>query len=130
MLLVKNPTYSHLYLCKSFCRHKLNICLAVQRSFSTPAAQNISESIAKTNNFVVNCNSQITKYGRSGNIKEAESLFRRMPEKSVVTYTAMLSAHANNGKIESARTPFEEMPQGTVATWNAMIMAYVRNTKR
>lgn len=71
----------------------------------------------------------LTRYGRSGNIAEAESLFRRMPEKSVVTYTAMLSAYAYNGEITSARKLFEEMPQRTVATWNAMITAYVRSTK-
>lgn len=126
MLSVKNPLY---WLHKSLRRHKLNIRLPFQRPFSTPAALPISKSIAKTNNFVVSCNSQITKYGRSGNIREAEALFRRMPEKSVVTYTAMLSAYANNGEIATARKLFDEMPQRNVATWNAMITAYVRNTR-
>ncbi|KAH6785384.1 hypothetical protein C2S51_037839 [Perilla frutescens var. frutescens] len=129
MLAAKKPSYS--YICKSLRRRKPNIRLPVQRTYSTPpAAQTLSKSTAKTNNFVVSCNTLITKYGRSGDIREAESLFRRMPEKSVVTYTAMVSACANNGEITSARKVFDEMPQRTVATWNAMITAYVRNMKR
>ncbi|KAG8386673.1 hypothetical protein BUALT_Bualt03G0173500 [Buddleja alternifolia] len=53
-----------------------------------------------------------------------------MPEKSIVSYTAMLSAYANNGRITNARKLFDEMPQRTVATWNAMITAYIRNMIR
>ncbi|KAL0337585.1 UNVERIFIED_CONTAM: Persulfide dioxygenase ETHE1, mitochondrial [Sesamum calycinum] len=85
------------------------------------------KSTAKINKFVVYCNTQITSHGRKGNIREAESLFHRMPEKSIISYTAMLSAYANNGQIANARKLFDEMPQRTVATWNAMITAYVKN---
>ncbi|KAL8507847.1 hypothetical protein ACS0TY_018404 [Phlomoides rotata] len=100
----------------------------ILKAYSTSSAQTISESTATPKKFSVYCdNIQITRHGRNGNIREAESLFRRMPEKSVVTYTAMLSAYANNGQITNARRVFDEMPQRTVATWNAMITAYVRN---
>ncbi|KAL2228786.1 UNVERIFIED_CONTAM: Pentatricopeptide repeat-containing protein, mitochondrial [Sesamum indicum] len=85
------------------------------------------KSTTKTNKFVVYCNTQITSHGRKGNIREAESLFHRMPDKSIISYTAMLSAYANNGQIANARKLFDEMPQRTVATWNAMITAYVKN---
>ncbi|KAL3651087.1 hypothetical protein CASFOL_007490 [Castilleja foliolosa] len=95
--------------------------------YSSLAAQTTSKSSAKTNRFVVYCNTQITEYGRRGEIMEAESLFKRMPEKTIVSYTAMLSAYANNGQIRKARQLFDEMPQRTVATWNAMITAFVRN---
>ncbi|KAK4391519.1 Pentatricopeptide repeat-containing protein, mitochondrial [Sesamum angolense] len=88
------------------------------------------KSTAKINKFVVYCNMQITSHGRKGNIKEAELLFHRMPEKSIISYTAMLSAYANNGQIANARKLFDEMPQRTVATWNAMITAYVKNMNR
>lgn len=104
--------------------------LIVLRPYSTSVTQTISKSTAKANKFVVYCNTQITSHGRNGNIREAESLFHRMPEKSIVTYTAMLSAYANNGQITNARILFDEMPQRTVATWNAMITAYVRNMNR
>ncbi|KAI3457536.1 hypothetical protein Pfo_014199 [Paulownia fortunei] len=100
------------------------------KPYSTSASQTISKSTAKTNKFLVYCNTQITSHGRNGNIREAESLFHRMPEKSIVSYTAMLSAYANNGQISNARKLFDEMPQRTVATWNAMITAYVRNMDR
>ncbi|KAK6134486.1 hypothetical protein DH2020_031768 [Rehmannia glutinosa] len=100
------------------------------KPYSTSAAQTISKSTAKTKKFVVHCNTQITEYGRKGNIREAESLFHRISEKTIVSYTAMLSAYANNGEITKARQLFDEMPRRTVATWNAMITAYVRNMKR
>ncbi|XP_042021329.1 LOW QUALITY PROTEIN: pentatricopeptide repeat-containing protein At1g53600, mitochondrial-like [Salvia splendens] len=117
MLALKKPTCNHLvYLCKSL----RNIHFPVR-----PYSQ-----ITKTNTNLVSCNSQITKYGRIGDIAAAESLFRRMPEKSVVTYTAMLSAYAANGEIAAARKVFDEMSQRTVATWNAMITAYVKNMNR
>lgn len=117
MLDLKKATCNHLvYLCKSL----RNIRFPVR-----PYSQ-----IAKTTTTLVSCNSQITKYGRIGDIAAAESLFRRMPEKSVVTYTAMLSAYAVNGEIATARKVFDEMPQRTVATWNAMITAYVKNMNR
>lgn len=99
----------------------------IPRAYSTSSAQTISES---KKSAVYCSNIQITSHGRNGNIREAESLFRRLPEKSVVTYTAMLSAYAKNGQIKNARKLFDEMPQRTVSTWNAMITAYVRNKNR
>ncbi|XP_057812269.1 LOW QUALITY PROTEIN: pentatricopeptide repeat-containing protein At1g53600, mitochondrial-like [Salvia miltiorrhiza] len=125
MLAVKKPTSSYLNLFNSLRHHGFSV--QRQRAHSSPPAQT---TLAKTNNFVANCNSQITRYGRIGNIAGAESLFHGMPEKSVVTYTAMLSAYANSSKIISARKLFEEMPQRTVTTWNAMITAYVKNMNR
>ncbi|KAL6554311.1 hypothetical protein OROMI_019984 [Orobanche minor] len=97
------------------------------KSYSTPATQTISKPTAtQTKKFVVYCNTQITEHGRKGNIREAESLFHRIPDKTVVSYTAMLSAYADNGQIINARRLFDVMSQRTVATWNAMITAYVR----
>ncbi|KAI5662233.1 hypothetical protein M9H77_21556 [Catharanthus roseus] len=84
-------------------------------------------SNAETNRFLIYWNSQITKYGREGNIKEAESLFSSMPMKNTVTHTAMLSAYAQNGLLKKARQVFDDMPERTVASWNAMITAYIRS---
>ncbi|GER33642.1 pentatricopeptide repeat-containing protein [Striga asiatica] len=99
----------------------------ILKAYSTSAAQTFPKPPPKASKFVVYCNSQITEHGRRGNIREAESLFRRIPEKTVVSYTAMLSAYAGNGRLSDARQVFENMPQRTVATWNAMITAYVRS---
>ncbi|XP_027172553.1 pentatricopeptide repeat-containing protein At1g53600, mitochondrial [Coffea eugenioides] len=88
---------------------------------------NLSKTKTETNKFLVYCNSQITKHGRDGNIKEAESVFNRMPTRNVVSYTAMLTAYAQNGQLKRARELFDEMPERTIASWNAMITAYTRS---
>ncbi|KAL6205962.1 hypothetical protein ACLB2K_023213 [Fragaria x ananassa] len=77
--------------------------------------------------FLVFCNSQITKSGRNGDLKQAESIFNRMPSKDTITWTAMLTAYAENGQTRLARKMFDEMPQRNVASYNAMMTAYIRS---
>ncbi|CAL0326469.1 unnamed protein product [Lupinus luteus] len=77
--------------------------------------------------FLILCNTQITKNGRDGNVKEAENVFSKMPRKSTVSWTAMLTAYAQNGQISNARRVFDEMPERTTASYNAMISAYIKN---
>ncbi|MED6136252.1 hypothetical protein PIB30_054378 [Stylosanthes scabra] len=77
--------------------------------------------------FVVHCNTQIAQYGRNGDVEAAEGIFRRMPRKTTVSWTAMLTAYAQNGQIANARKVFDEMPQRNTASYNAMISAYIRN---
>ncbi|KAI7746684.1 hypothetical protein M8C21_018296, partial [Ambrosia artemisiifolia] len=76
---------------------------------------------------IVYYNSQISKHGRTGNIKDAELIFNHMPNKNVVSWTAMLTAYAQNGQINNARKLFDEMPERNVASWNAMITGYMRS---
>ncbi|KAF7822548.1 pentatricopeptide repeat-containing protein [Senna tora] len=86
-----------------------------------------SAKSVKGSNFIVFCNSQISKNGRIGNIKEAESIFNRMPKRNTISWVAMLTAYAQNGQIANARKVFEEMPERVTASYNAMISAYIRN---
>ncbi|KAG7015063.1 Pentatricopeptide repeat-containing protein, mitochondrial, partial [Cucurbita argyrosperma subsp. argyrosperma] len=99
-------------------------------NFSTQNLQNResfdSARIQKSSKFLVYCNSQITKLGRNGCIKEAESVFNRMPHKSTVSWTAMLTAYAENGEINKAQEVFDKMPDRSIASYNAMITAYHR----
>ncbi|CAA7401645.1 unnamed protein product [Spirodela intermedia] len=54
--------------------------------------------------------SLIDFYGRCGFLQDARLVFDRMPEKDVVTYTAMLSAHADRDGFEHDMTAlFREM---------------------
>ncbi|KAL5769925.1 hypothetical protein ACOSP7_014079 [Xanthoceras sorbifolium] len=81
----------------------------------------------KTSKFLVYCNTQIAINGRDGNLKEAESIFNRMPHKNTVSWTAMLTAYALNGQIARARNLFDEIPDRTTASYNAMITAYAKH---
>ncbi|KAI9185317.1 hypothetical protein LWI28_006141 [Acer negundo] len=101
------------------------------RSYSSIFKQNFSNSSNlephKTSKFLIYCNTQIAINGRDGNLKEAESIFNRMPHKSTVSWTAMLTAYSQNGQIAKARNLFDEIPDRTTASYNAMITAYVKN---
>ncbi|KAK4594351.1 hypothetical protein RGQ29_018149 [Quercus rubra] len=86
-----------------------------------------SASSHKTSKFLVYCNTQITKHGKNGNIKEAESVFSHMPHKNTISWTAMLTAYGQSGQTVRARKLFDEMPERNTASYNAMITAYIRN---
>ncbi|KAK8619530.1 hypothetical protein V6N13_133486 [Hibiscus sabdariffa] len=86
-----------------------------------------AKSRCKNSKFIVYCNTQITQHGRNGNIKEAESIFNRMPFKTTVSWTAMLTAYAENRNISKAREVFAKMPERTTSSYNAMITAYNKN---
>ncbi|XAR68209.1 hypothetical protein NMG60_11003260 [Bertholletia excelsa] len=107
--------------------YKLNHSCFIFR-YSTSTDGILLKPSTNTGKFLAYCNSRITKNGRNGKIREAESVFNRMPDKNVVSWTAMLTAYADNGKIKKAREVFDEMPERNVASWNAMITAYIRNS--
>ncbi|XP_047316174.1 pentatricopeptide repeat-containing protein At1g53600, mitochondrial [Impatiens glandulifera] len=98
--------------------------------FSTSTFQILKKPDNKNIKFIIHCNTQISKNGRIGNIKEAEDIFSQMPNKTVVSWTAMLTSYAENGRIKEARRMFDEMPERNIASWNAMITAYGRTVNR
>ncbi|XP_050138152.1 pentatricopeptide repeat-containing protein At1g53600, mitochondrial [Malus sylvestris] len=108
----------------SVSRCKIHCSYLSTQACSKP--QSVSKS-RKASSFLVYCNSQITQNGRNGDIKQAESIFNRMPEKNTISWTAMLTAYAENGQTSKARKLFDEIPQRNIASYNAMITAYIRN---
>lgn len=128
-MLAKNATYliNHHKLISGI---NTSIKKTFLRRYSVSLIQSCSKPTTRTNKLVIYCNTQITEHGKNGNVQEAESIFQRMPFKTIVSYTAMLCAYAQNGQITKAREMFDEMPQQNVASWNAMITAYMRNGKR
>ncbi|KDP31257.1 hypothetical protein JCGZ_11633 [Jatropha curcas] len=55
------------------------------------------------------CNSLIAMYSRCGCLDKAYNVFKRMPKKNVVTWSAMISGFAMNGHGREAIQAFEEM---------------------
>ncbi|KAL5564712.1 hypothetical protein UlMin_027876 [Ulmus minor] len=99
-------------------------------SFSTILSkphQNLEKG-ERTSKSLVYFNTQITKHGRNGNIREAESVFLRMPSRNIISWTAMLTAYAQSGDIVKAQELFDKMLERNIASYNAMITAYVRNS--
>lgn len=106
---------------KRACKH------VAKRFFS---ASSISKQTNKTRNSVIYSNTLITKHGKDGDIKAAESVFNRMPCKNIISWTALLTAYAGNGLIEKARKVFDKMPERSVESWNAILSGYVSNRVR
>ncbi|KAK7244015.1 hypothetical protein RIF29_38832 [Crotalaria pallida] len=117
-------TKLNLSLSHSNLRHHQSFSL---NHISKPRVHNSAKSDGRGTKFLIHCNSQITKNGRDGNIKEAETVFYKMPRKNTISWTAMLTAYAQNGQINNARKVFDEMPERTTASYNAMISAYILN---
>ncbi|EXC19414.1 hypothetical protein L484_004129 [Morus notabilis] len=126
---VKYTTKTRLLYKRLFC---LNISdFSISHScYSTGTFAEVHFILSKThraNKSLVSFNSQITKHGRNGDVREAESVFCSMPSRNTVSWTAMLTAYAENGEIVNARNMFDIMPQRNTASYNAMITAYVKN---
>ncbi|KAF5477413.1 hypothetical protein F2P56_004053 [Juglans regia] len=119
-------TFVHKHISRSNCAY-FNLHYSGFSTLIIPKPNHSFAAGRKTSKFLVYCNTQITKYGKNGSIKEAESIFSRMPHKNTISWTAMLTAYSENGQIDEARKVFEKMPERSIASYNAMITAYIRN---
>ncbi|KAF3955727.1 hypothetical protein CMV_019083 [Castanea mollissima] len=66
-------------------------------------------------------------YARGGDVMSAQQLFDTMPEKSLVSLTAMMTCYAKYGELGKARVLFEEMKERDIICWNVMIDGYAQN---
>ncbi|KAG0512489.1 hypothetical protein BDA96_10G018200 [Sorghum bicolor] len=57
-------------------------------------------------------NALLSAYARCGRVDDAESLFAGMPDRNVISWTAMVSGYAQNGRHEEAVRTFLEMWEG------------------
>ncbi|KAK7852995.1 pentatricopeptide repeat-containing protein eli1 [Quercus suber] len=57
----------------------------------------------------------------------AQQLFDTMPDKSLVSLTAMITCYAKYGELGKARVLFEEMEERDVICWNVMIDGCAQN---
>lgn len=72
-------------------------------------------------------NALLDMYAKCGHLQMAESVFLRMVDKNVVSWTSMVSAYAKHGLVESAERTFKRMPVKNVVSWNSMISCYLQN---
>lgn len=72
-------------------------------------------------------NALVTMYSKSGAIECANHVFKLMPLRDIISWTAMLTAYSQTGDIENARKYFNEMPERNVITWNSMLATYIQH---
>lgn len=71
--------------------------------------------------------SLIDFYGKCGKIGSARKVFDEMPQRNVVSWTAIVVGYVVAGDITEAKRLFDEMPQRNVASWNAIISGFVKS---
>lgn len=71
-------------------------------------------------------NALLDMYAKCGNLHSVQTVFDRMVDRNVVSWTSLLSAYAKHGCFEVAKDIFKQMPVKNVVSWNSMISSYVR----
>ncbi|KAL4591492.1 hypothetical protein LXL04_004460 [Taraxacum kok-saghyz] len=74
-------------------------------------------------------NALMDMYVKCGVMDSAESLFNKMPKKTIVSYTTMIAGYGRYGRIDAAKKLFDEMPERNVVPWNAMIGGYIQSKR-
>ncbi|KAH6803095.1 hypothetical protein C2S51_034541 [Perilla frutescens var. frutescens] len=72
-------------------------------------------------------NALLDMYAKCGHLQMAETIFGRMVDKNVVSWTSMVTAYAKHGSVELAERIFDQMPVKNVVSWNSMISCYLQN---
>jgi pentatricopeptide repeat protein len=89
------------------------------------AHEDIIRSGFQSNIFVGS--SVVDMYVKCGSIEDARKVFDKMPERNVVSWTAMIAGYAQNGHVDEAFELFEKMPRRDLFSWNVMIAGYAQN---
>ncbi|KAF9596727.1 hypothetical protein IFM89_012926 [Coptis chinensis] len=77
-------------------------------------------------NLSVN-NALIGFYSKCGSVDDVVSIFERMPEKDVITWTGMVIAFMKFGMVESALKAFVQMPTKSCISYNALLSGFCHN---
>ncbi|XP_057832590.1 pentatricopeptide repeat-containing protein At2g13600 [Cryptomeria japonica] len=90
---------------------------------------NIHQSIIKGGflSDVVVANAMLDMYAKCGSMHMARELFDKMPQREMVSWTAITASYAQIGDLDEALRLFKEMPQRNVISWNTIITGYTQN---
>ncbi|CAK7322947.1 unnamed protein product, partial [Dovyalis caffra] len=72
-------------------------------------------------------NSLIYFHSNFGDLGIARAIFYDLPEKSVVSWSALTAGYVRRGELGVARKLFDEMPVKDLVSWNVMITGYVKS---
>eukprot|EP01018_Ginkgo_biloba_P008647 Gb_28765 [translate_table: standard] len=69
----------------------------------------------------------VDMYIKCSRIEDARTMFDKMPERNVVSWTAMIAGYVQNGLVNEALKLFKIMPERNVVSWTAMVAGYAQN---
>ncbi|XP_073005303.1 pentatricopeptide repeat-containing protein At5g03800 [Typha latifolia] len=74
-------------------------------------------------------NALIGFYSQYGCAEDVVSVFERMPERDVITWTGMLTGYMEFGLVDSAMEVFDQMPERNYITYNALLSGFCQNSE-
>lgn len=77
-------------------------------------------------NLSVN-NALLGFYTKCGKLENVVDLFERVPEKDVITWTAMVGAFMEFGEVESAVKAFVQIPERSCVSYNVLLAGFCQN---
>ncbi|PWA85269.1 Pentatricopeptide repeat-containing protein [Artemisia annua] len=78
---------------------------------------------------IISANSQITRYGRLGQVDNARKTFDILREKNIVSWNSIIACYFQNHQPYEARQLFDQMPLSkNTVSWNGLISGYVKNS--
>lgn len=105
---------------KSRLLSQFSTCQVVPKISSTVRDYSANSNVAHTNLL-------ISKLGKEGKIGEARRMFEEMPDRDVVSWTAVITGYIKCGMIEEAKKLFDRTDAiKNVVTWTALVSGYVR----
>ncbi|CAL9081127.1 unnamed protein product [Musa acuminata var. zebrina] len=72
-------------------------------------------------------NALVDMYAKCRRIREARSIFDRIPVRSVVSETSMISGYAKSSSVHDAEVVFLGMTERNIVAWNALIAGNTQN---
>ncbi|XP_057865239.2 pentatricopeptide repeat-containing protein At1g09410, mitochondrial [Cryptomeria japonica] len=69
----------------------------------------------------------VDMYVKCRRVQDARKVFEEMPERNVVSWTAMIVGCLQDGYLDEAEELFRKMPGRDLTSWNAMIAGYAQN---
>ncbi|CAI9760640.1 unnamed protein product [Fraxinus pennsylvanica] len=82
--------------------------------------------IGYESNMSVN-NTLIEFYSKCRSVKNAVTLFERMPVKDIFTWTEMITAYMGCGRVDLAVDIFDKMPEKNCVSYNALFAGFCQN---
>ncbi|KAA8518710.1 hypothetical protein F0562_016516 [Nyssa sinensis] len=74
-------------------------------------------------------NGLLDMYSKFGDMDSAEKLFKKLPMKTVFSWTSMIDGFVQKGDIESAGEFFNRMPEKDTTSWNVMLNGFIGSGK-